>query len=167
LKILAIDPSLNQTGLCFPDQTTMVLKPPSGSTGPSRLAWIRDMLAGILSGNPLNGVVIEDYPLGAKGQSVFQLAELGGVIRLLLHELSLPVAFVNPSTLKAWVGAAKKDQIMAIVTHRTGRLFATSDEADAWALGAMAAQSLGRAWIEMPAAQSKFVGRVRWPWAVA
>lgn len=162
--ILAIDPSLTSNGLAFPDQTTRVLK--AGSLdGVDRLQSLRDQMSQLLTQGRPQLVVIEDYVLGQKRftAGTISTGEWGGVLRLLLFDMGIPLAKVNPSTLKSYIGAKEKAGIISEIAAQTGRRFKTSDEADAWLLAAMAYDHFGHPWLKVTAAQRKALSRVTWP----
>lgn len=79
---------------------------------------------------------VEDYARGGSGQR-HSLAEWGGIVRLKLYQLGVPLLVVNPATLKLWCvgsGSAEKSDMAAAMLRRTGRVFESSDECDAAAL---------------------------------
>ena len=87
--------------------------------------------------------IIEDYSLGVTHPtSLSQLAELGGVIRVLLFESGIPYLLVTPQTLKKFVlggkergkNANKKALILVEVLYRWGIKFNNDDIADAFCL---------------------------------
>lgn len=165
MRILAIDPSLNGTGLCYPDGTTRNA-PKTDLKGPLRLWRLRQDLRDTLDSARPDLVVLEDYSYGSKGSSVFQIAEWGGVLRLTLHEMGFPVAFVPPTSLKAWAtgkGNANKATMVSEITKRSGQTFATDDQADAWGLWAMASQHYGQPVIKMPQEREKALAKIQWP----
>lgn len=165
MKILAIDPSLNGTGLCSPSGLTWNM-PKTDLKGARRLLKLEDSLRDALEHAQPDLVVLEDYSYGSKGRSVFQIAEWGGVLRLLLHKQGIPVAFVPPTSLKSWVtgkGNANKATVVSQVTKVSGETFETDDQADAWALWAMASQAYGQPVCKMPADREKALQKVEWP----
>lgn len=165
MKILAIDPSLNGTAICAPNGITWNM-PKTDLNGPERLSALRQALRDTLEAQKPDLVVLEDYSYGSKGRSVINIAEWGGVLRLTLHETGLTVALVPPTSLKAWAtgkGNAGKAAVVSEVTLRAGRTFATDDQADAWALWAMASQAYGQPVCKMPADREKALQKVEWP----
>ena len=165
MRILAIDPSLNGTGLCYPDGKT-ANAPKTALKGPLRLWKLRQDLRDTLDSARPDLVVLEDYSYGSKGRSVFQIAEWGGVLRLTLHEMGFPVAFVPPTSLKAWAtgkGNANKATMVSEITKRSGQTFATDDQADAWGLWAMASQHYGQPVVKMPQEREKALAKIQWP----
>lgn len=186
-NMLAIDPSLNGTGLCFmtefdkltgkPVLTTQHVVPPKEIVGVERLAWLKGQFEWILNVTfahcncpgwffDVRLVVLENYSYGSKAASAISLGEWGGILRLMLHELKIPVAFVPPSNLKQWLagtGKANKETMISQATKRSGLDFTNSDEADAWALYAMACQHYGLPIVGMPADRAKALAKIQWP----
>ena len=167
LRILAIDPSLNQTGICWPDGNTVTIKPPAKLTGAGRLHSLRAKVnAALLNACPIDLVVLEDYAYGAKGSSIIQIAEWGGVLRLALAEAGMTMAIVSPTALKKYAtgkGNANKALVVSALTNRAGRQFDTDDEADAWGLWAMASDHHGQPVVKMPEAHRQALLSVAWP----
>jgi len=132
MRILAIDPSLTGTGLCI-DGTAGVIH--TKLRGPERLRFLRDeVLAATLA---VDLVVIEGYSYGSKGAAVVNIGELGGVLRLAIYERGLPLVEIPPSCLKKYVcghGNAKKEDVLQVLVHRSGRTFADNNAADAFGL---------------------------------
>ena len=167
-RILAIDPSLNGTGLCWGQTggTKQLVVPPKEHAGVKRLKWLRDWFHWRLSTYEWNLVVLEDYSYGSKAASAISLGEWGGILRLMLHELKIPIAFVPPSNLKQWLagkGNANKETMICQATKRSGLDFTNSDEADAWGLYAMACQHYGAPIVDMPADRAKALAKIQWP----
>ena len=78
-------------------------------------------------------VLIEDYAWGIKPQksSVVTLAELGGIVKIILKKHTKWEPFViGSSTVKGWLGAGqmRKDMIPVAAYKKYGREFKTHDE---------------------------------------
>ncbi len=108
--------------------------------GAARLAELRPQMADMLNNIKLeNGkayAAMEDYAMGGSGR-VTGLAEWGGLVKLMLHEMGIPVLLVAPATLKYLLsgnGHAQKPEMQAAVELATARKYDTHDEADAAAL---------------------------------
>lgn len=163
MRILAIDPSLTGNGICYPTGHTMRWGPKEAGT--QRLSDLRAYFTLLVNNERPDLVVIEDYSYGSANKA-HQLGEWGGVLRLLLHDLAVPVAFVAPTALKAWAtgkGNAKKELVVSEITHRAGKCFGNSDEADAWALWAMASAAYGQPVLVMPKDRQKAIDKIQWP----
>lgn len=166
LRILAIDPSLNQTGICWMDGDTFTIKPLSKASPIDRLRDLRAQFKNMWHGLRINLVVLEDYAYSAKGSSIVQIAEWGGVLRLALSDAGYTVALVSPTALKKYAtgkGNANKALVVSALTNRAGRQFDTDDEADAWGLWAMASDHYGQPVVKMPEAHRKALLSVAWP----
>jgi Holliday junction resolvasome RuvABC endonuclease subunit len=142
--ILGIDPSLNSTGLCLVSVDGSLLHSctlKSKFTGPARLADLRDKLQEFLQLNRPSLIGLEGYSFGSK-YAREAVAEWGGLVRVLLYELSRPTLVVSPMTLKKFVlpmtGPNGKDRVALETLNRWGVSFKTSDECDAHALARLA-----------------------------
>lgn len=156
LRILAADLSLTSTGLALPDGTTLTLKP-GKRTGCERLAWIRDEVLEHAKpldfGIPVDLVVIEGYAMGTGRQAgTYAIGELGGVIRLALHEAGIPYIEIAPATLKKFAtgkGNANKDAVL-LAAARAGFDGDNNNEADAWWLRKLALYHYGTGAEQVP-----------------
>lgn len=168
IRILAIDPSVTQTGLAFPDQSTMVVCPPGALRGAHRLVWLRDYVAEVLYDLKPDLVVVEDYALGKHGGAVIPTVEWGGVLRIMLHEWpDLPWVVCPPQVIKSYCtgkGNSAKSQVQSEISARTGVVFKNHDESDAWGLAAAANDHYGQPWLKVPAEwRKKALDQVEWP----
>ena len=93
-------------------------------------------------------IFLEGYAFAGKGK-VFQIGELGGVVKRELYRLALPVVIVPPTNLKKFIcsnGNAKKELMREWVYRRYGigsETLKTNDEVDAFGLC-----MLGEAWLQ-------------------
>lgn len=81
-------------------------------------------------------VGIEGYAYGA-GNKAHQLGELGGVIRMMLVRLRVPMLIIPPATVKKFAtgrGNAAKDEMRLWAYKRWGVEFGTTDEVDAYCI---------------------------------
>ena len=135
-KVLAIDPSLRNTGICYGDRlggpSVGTLSPPDALDPVDRLVWFQHMFTKEFRYVDLGLVVIEDYAYSA-AQGSHQLGELGGVIRTVFAHV--PILLVNGQKVKKFAtgnGGCKKPAVTA-----AGRKYlpnATNDEIDAFYL---------------------------------
>ena len=167
--ILGIDPGRSSMGLAFPDQSTLRLKPPTKvALGVPCLKWFRDAIrAHVTHGQP-QLIVLEDYVIGQKANmaGTISTGELGGVLRLLFYDLGVPVALVNPSTLRSFLAVEQGDDKTSGISRlaaKTGRFWKTNDEAEAWGLAAMGYEHFGHGWLPLVKKQVAAVARVEWP----
>ena len=105
--------------------------------GADRLIFIRDCIKNILAKYNVEYLVIEGYSFGSRGSSIFDLGEIGGAVRVLAHDLKIPVEVVPPKTLKKYItgnGNASKEEMSEAVLKKYSKSFKTSDETDAFSL---------------------------------
>ena len=161
--ILALDLSLTGTGWCL-NGDGGVLR--SRLRGWDRIAEITQAMFAKTFG--VDVVVIEGYAYGAKGQAVYQLAELGGIVRFWLYNHHLTTIEVNPTTLKMFAtgkGNAGKPQMLLAAQHRFHLPKHIYDDniVDAYLLWAMAREAYGGPIAKVPAPQAAVVHRLDWP----
>lgn len=136
VKVLGVDPSLTSTGLATPSGACMALK--TDFRGWERISYILGKIEHNLKLDPPTHICMEGYAFsrGRVGR-VFDLAELGGCMKLLFLSKGLPIILVPPTTLKIYAsgeGNAKKEFVMKEIKARWKRSFVSSDMADAFAL---------------------------------
>lgn len=155
MRILGLDLSLRATGYVLLDEDQVVWHGVVGDDKPGveRLAmfddWIRSTLGTArperipLSRffDPINldHVAIEGYSYGSpQGQTqAFSLGELGGVVRLAIHQARVPMAIIAPGTWKKVLcgnGSLGKTPATLELYKRYGVEFAKQDTLDAWAV---------------------------------
>jgi len=138
--IFGIDPSLTSTGYCVRDSgKTYAIGTilPKKLRGVERLLYIEDKLNDLCMKQLGGLVVIEGYSFGSQGRAIFQIGELGGVIRRYLHLMEIPWVEVAPASLKKFVtgkGNTKKEHMMMHVLKRWGVECNNNNEADAFGL---------------------------------
>ena len=189
MRVCGIDLSLSATG--YADERGAMVVRVKGVTGTERLAAIRDALfyrmffpveggvierrwreddrslapADLMTGSrPL--VVLEGYSYGSKGRAIFDVGELGGVIRLTLWEHATPVAVVAPATLKKFTtgkGNASKDQMLAAAIRRWEFEGEDNNAADAYMLRLMGLHHKGIPELGLPEYAQEAVAKVEWP----
>ncbi len=150
--VIGIDPSLNSTGVAILSQRpgekpdlihseSIILNKNKGTPqimGIERLQYIRNQVAEILAKYPPAVVLIEGYSFGSRGRAIFNLGELGGILRVLIADLGIKLIEMAPSELKrkfTGKGNADKAQMAATMKDHYGLEFKTDDEVDAAALG--------------------------------
>ena len=141
MMVLGIDPSLTSLGYAYMagGQAVVGSITPKKIRGLPRLAYIRDTLEAIVEDAQPTLVAYEGYAMGrfAGGGRLADLGELGGVLKLALHERNIAILLVPPSSLKLFAtgkGNSDKGQVMVAMARHRGRLFSSDDEADAYAL---------------------------------
>lgn len=146
VPIVGIDPSLTSTGICklTPDGRMRYGALKSSKKGIARLRALRDTIREHASEAAL--VVIEGYSFGSRGRATFSLGELGGVLRVMLAEIPVPVLVVPPQTLKKFItgkGNTNKTAVSLALMKRWGLEIEQEDEADAIGLALFGAYAEG------------------------
>lgn len=146
IRILGIDPSLASTGYAFrstkgDDEGMTVVGHMKGDKmrGVGRLVILERRLLDLLDTVKPRIVVFEGYAMGVRSgmHRAFDLGELGGVFKKAIWERGIDLLLVPPAVLKKHAtgnGAIKKDKMVSYLKRKSGLDFATSDEADAYAL---------------------------------
>ena len=113
--------------------------------GIERLVYLRGEFTYLINAYAPDVVVMEGYNYGAarmKGAQMtpgrlFDIGELGGMIKMLVWHHKLPMLIVPPASLKMFAagnGAAKKDQMMVAVKEQWRTKIRDDNQADAVAL---------------------------------
>lgn len=139
-NLLGIDPSLTGTAWCWLGRKGRIIDQARIDTaklrGAERLCHIEHELSQIADMD-LRLIAIEGYSFGSQGRAVFQIGELGGVLRRLFFVLKIPCLEIPPAVLKKFAtgkGNARKDEVMLNVYRRWGVECGNSDQADAYVL---------------------------------
>lgn len=140
---LGIDASLTGTGLCLTTSIGTVVRlttiDTDGLRGASRLKEIK-RVADLFIPDDTVFAAIEGYAYHEVGR-VFELGEVGGVLRLLVHERNIPYVEVPPASLKKFAtgssGASKAHMIDA--AKEAGAIPVDDNQADAFFLARVAA----------------------------
>jgi Holliday junction resolvasome RuvABC endonuclease subunit len=123
MNLLAIDQSLNETGICYFRDGNFIasgtIKP--NCKGAARLAFIISELDFIVDNNEIEEAVIENYSFGSRGRSTFSIGELGGVLRHYFFIKKIPLTIIATTSMKKFVsgdGHAEKDMMLkTVLTH--------------------------------------------------
>lgn len=140
---IGLDLSLTETGFAAINDDTItaqVIKPPASRVGMYRLDYLeKRIMKAVLEHDNIQGIAVEGYAMAGKGR-VFDIGELGGVIKLSLRRAKLPAVIVPPKTLKQFAagnGNADKDRMVYMVS-RLWHPVTNHNEADAIALAKFA-----------------------------
>ncbi len=162
--VVALDLSLTSTGVADKDGTRRIR---SKKSGVERLVEVRDEVLwacrNVDEGHP-DLVVLEGYSYGSPNQA-HPIGELGGVVRVALHEAGIPFEVVPPSTIKMFAtgkGNAKKPDVLLAAVRRLDYQGNSTDEADALWLHALAMHALGSPVVTVPAAHLRALTKVSW-----
>ena len=141
MSFLGLDQSLNATGVCRirEDGTTdsAAVVAPKGRVDGERLVLVKRAVEALLFG--VTHAAIEGYSYGSTGK-VFELGEIGGVLKVLLLEREIPYVVVPPALVKKFAtgnAAAPKERMLEAAAERG---FSTDDDnqADAFFLAHIA-----------------------------
>lgn len=141
MVFLGIDQSLAGTGLCvLSDEGAVVTSAtitPEGLRDGARLAFIKQAVAPLLAG--VQFVALEGYSYNSVGH-VFELGEIGGVLKVLLVEHSLSYVVVPPVLVKKFAtGKTTADKAaMVLAAKARGCAFTDNNQADAFFLAHIA-----------------------------
>jgi len=140
MRILGLDLSLTSTGYVLLDEDQAVWY---GSVAGGalreveRLAHFDRWIRAELRDKRFSHVGIEGYSFASQFSHAHSLGELGGVIKLAIHQARIPITIVPPATWKkALCGKGNLDKRNASVEiqKRYGVSFASEDTLDAWAV---------------------------------
>lgn len=142
MHYVGVDQSLRSTGVVVLDADGSLLHSwairPTGLRGAERLLYIRRSIEPHLS--PEHRAAMEAYSYGSTGK-LFELGELGGVIKMTMLERGVPCVTVAPAALKKFLtgdSQASKGKIGVILKERFNLCFNSDDEADAFGLARIA-----------------------------
>jgi Holliday junction resolvasome RuvABC endonuclease subunit len=138
---LGIDQSLRSSGVAVisgkQDVQFVGTVTPGKLKGAPRLAAVRQALRDVLAAEP----DIKGYAYDVGAGRVFELGEIGAVVKLVLHDAAIPFVVVPPASLKQFVadhGQAKKEQMRQAVLKKWGQDFEQDDICDAFGLAQVA-----------------------------
>lgn len=162
-SILTLDLSLTGSGWCLDGEYGVIR---SRQRGWDRIAEITQEV--FRRTFAIDLCVLEGYSYGSKGQSVYQLAELGGIVRFWLYQHAITTVEITPATLKKYstgVGNADKARMLDAAIRRFHLREGTTDdnEVDAYLLWAMAREAYGGPIAKVPADRAALVHRLEWP----
>jgi crossover junction endodeoxyribonuclease RuvC len=139
--VLGLDLSLTSTGIALvgdgelPERPYRAAVAPKGVLGAARLSWLGAEVMGAVAMTRPDLVAIEGYSFGARGNALFQIGELGGVVRFLLYERRLRIVEVPPGEWRKQLfgrGNLPKDQVRVEAWKRYGVEFDSLDVLEAW-----------------------------------
>mgnify|MGYP002640199130 CR=1 FL=1 len=150
---LGIDPSLTSCGFCVADK--MFAHSPK-TKGVERLVELRNVMLELMTEQSVDIVLIEGYAFNARNSQSHALGELGGVLRVAIHEADINAIEIPPTVRAKFAtgrGNASKSEVVSAVSARTGILFegkGADDMCDAWILQEMSWASRGRSKYDWP-----------------
>lgn len=141
MAFLGIDQSLNATGVCRLSEigavVAMATVDPNGVKDGERLILIKRAVASMAT--EVEFAALEGYSYDSVGR-VFELGEIGGVIKVLLHESGIKYVVVPPVLLKKFAtgkASASKEDMMTACASR-GVTYVDDNQADAFFLACIA-----------------------------
>jgi crossover junction endodeoxyribonuclease RuvC len=141
MSFLGIDQSLNATGICRMDDVGSVVAlatvNPGDAKDGARLILVKRAIAAIAS--EIEFAALEGYSYDSVGR-VFELGEIGGVVKVLLIESNIPYVVVPPSMLKKFAtgnSSASKEDMVDTAKER-GCMTTDDNQADAFFLACIA-----------------------------
>lgn len=166
IKLAALDLSLVGTAICHPDGTTERIDAPANKIrGVERLVAIRRRVMAVC--RECDVVGLEGYAFAKNDRGARSTGELGGVIRVALHDYGVPFVEIPPSNRMLYAtgkGRADKDLVLSAAVRRTNRDM-NNDEADAWWLHQMMLAHYDPAnplLVKMPALHLKALEKIQW-----
>jgi len=154
---VGLDLSLTATGHCSPHGLCSTIKFPGKGMERLHAARMWAISCAFMDAEHPELVAIEGYSFNSRNSQAHALGELGGVIRLALHDLHVPCIDVPPSSLKLYAtgkGNAPKDAVYgAAIRH--GSPAVDNNQGDAWWLWCIACHILGYPQVEATAYRAK------------
>lgn len=145
--VMGLDLSLTSTGISVNGVTKSIK---SKNRGAIRLIEIRNEIAKIAKNEKIEIAVIEGYSYSSRFSHAHSIGELGGVIRVMLKELQIPVVTIPPTCRAKFAtgkGNSGKLEVMSAISEKTGIMWAGADgndRCDAWILEQMTLVYLGQ-----------------------
>lgn len=143
---MGLDLSLTSTGVSVGGSTQSIK---SKNKGTKRLVEIRDEIVKIAKNEKIEIVAIEGYSYASQYSQAHSIGELGGVVKVAVKELGLPIVIIPPTCRAKFAtgkGNSNKIDVMDAITLKTGIPFGGSDgndKCDAWILEQMTLTYLG------------------------
>lgn len=161
-SILTLDLSLTCTGFCRDGETGRLCYPQL--RGWQRIAELTEAIGNLAT--DIDVVVLEGYSYASQGRSVYQIGELGGIVRFWIWGRQTPLVDVPPACLKRYAtgkGNAPKDAMIAAAIRRFGFEGSDNNEADAFLLWCMASHAYGAPVTKVTQVQAASLEAVMWP----
>lgn len=145
-KTMGLDLSLTSTGVSIGGLTTSIR---SKNRGSHRLVEIRDEIVNQARSHNVQIVAIEGYSYASRHSQAHSIGELGGVIRVAMRELGIPIVVIPPTCRAKFAtgkGNSGKSEVMSAISAKTGIIWSGgdgNDRCDAWILEQMTLTYLG------------------------
>ncbi len=147
MYFIGLDLSLCSTGVAILDELgepiylSRIVS--SDLRGLERLIFIKKQIEEILNDIEIECIAIEGYSYGSQGRAIFNIGEIGGIVRIMIFERGIKMMIVPPSIVKMFVGAkgnAKKEVVIQAYNDLYSAFFrkCDNDEVDALILSKIA-----------------------------
>jgi Holliday junction resolvasome RuvABC endonuclease subunit len=162
---MGLDLSLTSTGYSINGETGAIAVKTKEA---ERLYEIREDVVNLVKSHDVDAVVIEGYAFSARNSQSHKIGELGGVIRLALHEMDIPYIEVPPTCRAKFAtgkGNSAKTEVVSAVSARTGIIWigkGADDMCDAWLLEQMGLTALGKTEYDWPKSSTDALKTVDW-----
>jgi len=167
VHVVALDLSLQASGVASNIGGAVSARTitPGSRTGAERLYFLQKQVDQATEGADL--VLREGYSFGSKGRAVYDIGELGGVVRLTMYCRKRPFLEIAPSVIKKLAvgsGNAKKEEVLVAAVRRLGYQGSDHNQADALFLlhAALIHYGLPGA-ADLPKAHLVALEKVAWP----
>ena len=164
-KLLGLDLSLTSTGYSCGEAQGVIA---SKERGVIRLKEVSEAIKKLILELNIEVVILEGYSFASRSGQAFSIGELGGVVRLTLHELGIPYVEVPPTCRAKFAtgrGNASKNEVISAVSAKTGIVWGNpgaDDKCDAWILEEMGLSVIGMSKFSWPATNLEGLGKVDW-----
>jgi hypothetical protein len=164
-KLLGLDLSLTSTGYSCGLVNGVIA---SKERGVVRLKEIAEAIKKLILELNIEVVILEGYSFASRSGQAFSIGELGGVVRLTLHELGVPYIEVPPTCRAKFAtgrGNASKNEVISSISAKTGIIWGNpgaDDKCDAWILEEMGLYVLGSPRFSWQAVNLEALGKVDW-----
>lgn len=165
MKIIGLDLSLTSSGISINGETCIVS---SKHKGVERLSDLRNQFTVICQKNAITHALIEGYSFASRNSQAHSIGELGGVVRLLLHDLGIPFVEIPPTSRAKFAtgkGNASKGEVISAISAKTGKIFGGAggnDECDAWVIEQMGLVRLGQSTYNWTKEQVSALDKIDW-----
>lgn len=136
-RVLALDPSLTSTGYAYMAQGVLYTGclPTGKMQASERIDYILRAVARLVDESKPELIAYEGYAMGVRGGGrLFDIGELGGVLKHYFWRNGIEVLLVPPSSMKMFVtgkGTADKVAVANALADEIGCVFSSADESDA------------------------------------
>lgn len=165
MKLLGLDLSLTSTGYCFDGETGTIC---TDFFGTERLQAVSDDIGNLIVANKIECVLLEGYSFASRSGQAFSIGELGGVVRLLIHNIGIPLIEIPPTCRAKFAtgkGNASKNEVISAISARTGIVWGNpgaDDKCDAWILEEMGLAYLGKPRYSWPEVNLSALEKIDW-----